>query len=142
MQGWLLDIGALAVTWVALRTAFGTALGGRPVREWRTVRTVARLMGRARRTRPPAPVPLHRPIEQVGPDVRRLREAFHRRGMRFAKYEGCRQAYDAVLAEAAEILEIDHLLRLLPPGDERDRERDRVEDLLDQAGLSPRRRAA
>lgn len=140
MRGWLQDFGSLVLVWVGVQIVFGAALGGRPLSEWRTVRALVWLATRARRR--DRVVPLHRPIEQVGPDVRRLHEAFHRGEMRFAKYEGCRLAYDAVLAEAADILEIEHLLAVLPPGDDRDRERERIEHLLDQAGLSPRPRAA
>lgn len=138
MQGWFLDLGALVLAWVGLRVVCGTALGGRPMSEWRTVRAAVWLGRRVHRPTDPVVVPLHRPIEQVGVDVRRLNAAFHRGGMRFAKYEGCRLAYDDALAEAAEILEIDHLLAVLPPGTERDHERHRVERLLDDAGLSPR----
>jgi hypothetical protein len=142
MQGWLLDLGALVLAWIGVRVVFGAALGGRPVRRWRTVRALTWVVSRVRRAPAPVAVPLHRPIEKVGPDVRRLHEAFHRDGMRFAKYEGCRLAYDAVLAEAADILEIDHLLAVLSPGAERDLERERVEHLLDRAGMSLRPRAA
>ncbi len=142
MRGWLLDVGALVVVWIALRVVFGAALGGRPLGQWRTVRVLLRLRARVSRTPDHGVVPLHRPIEQVGPDLRRLHRAFHRGEMRFAKYEGCRLAYDAILGEAAGILEITHLLDLLPPGIERDRERERIEHLLEQAGLSPRPHAA
>ena len=82
-------------------------------------------------------LPLRRPIEQVGSDLYRLHVAFHRGGMRFAKYEGCRQAYDAVLAEAADMAGLDHLLGVLAPGSELDRERERVELLLRHHGLLP-----
>ena len=140
MRGWLQDFGSLVLVWVGVQIVFGAALGGRPLSEWRTVRALVWLAARVRHR--DRVVPLHRPIEQVGPDVRRLHEAFHRGEMRFAKYEGCRLAYDAVLAEAADILEIEHLLAVLPPGDDRDRERERIEHLLDRAGLSPRPRAA
>jgi hypothetical protein len=82
-------------------------------------------------------IPLHRPVEQVGADLRRLHAAFHRGGMRFAKYEGCRLAYDRVLGEAAEMAGCPHLLAVLAPGAELDRERERVEWLLVQHGLLP-----
>lgn len=141
MRGWLQDFGALVLVWIGVQIVFSAALGGRPVSTWRTTRALVWLVGRVRRAPGTVVVPSHRPIEQVGPDVRRLHEAFHRGGMRFAKYEGCRLAYDGVLAEAADILEIDHLLAVLPPGDERDHERARIERLLEEAGLSPRPRA-
>ncbi len=137
MRDWLLDGGALVVVWILVRTMFGSALGGRPLHEWRTVRALTSLHELVRRPSERGRAPLHRPIEQVGPDVRRLHCAFNRGGMRFAKYEGCRLAYDGVLAEAAEILEIIHLLDVLPPGAERDHERERIECLLERAGLSP-----
>ena len=82
----------------------------------------------------PAPVLPRRPIEQVGADVRRLREAFGHEGMRFAKWEGTRRAYDGVLTEAADSLELPHDLAVLPPGVDRDFERVRVERLLEDAG--------
>jgi hypothetical protein len=59
--------------------------------------------------------------------------------MRFAQYEGRRQAFDRVLAEAAVALEIEHLLTVLPPGAELDQERARVEARLVDAGLLPTR---
>ena len=59
-----------------------------------------------------------------------------------SKYEGCRLAYDRVLAEAADMVEAAHLLDVLPPGTERDHERERVEMLLEHAGLLPRPWAA
>ena len=142
MRDLLHDVGALVLVWIGVQILFGAALGGRPLDEWPSVRALVWVLTRLGRARGPVVVPLHRPIEQVGHDVRRLHAAFHREGMRFAKYEGCRLAYDGVLGEAAEILEIDHLLAVLPPGSHRDHERARIERLLDQAGLSPRPRAA
>jgi hypothetical protein len=44
-------------------------------------------------------------------------------------------AYDHVLAEACTALDVEHLLGVLEPGDERDLERRRVQDLLWVAGL-------
>jgi hypothetical protein len=76
-------------------------------------------------------------VERVGADLRRLHATFHRGGMRFAKYEGCRLAYDRVLGEAADMTGCPHLLGVLPPGDELDHERQRVEWLLVQHGLLP-----
>ena len=40
-----------------------------------------------------------------------------------------------MLAEGCEALALQHLLGVLPPGDELDTERERVEDLLEYAGL-------
>jgi hypothetical protein len=81
--------------------------------------------------------PVGRPLEVVAQDVRRLAARFHHPppGMSFAKLEGARRAYDQVLAEACAALEVEHLLGVLPPGDELDLERVRVEGLLWAAGL-------
>ena len=95
-----------------------------------------RLTGARRRHRPEPPVDV-RPIEEVARDVRRIAERYHQDGMRFAQYEGRRQAYDRVLAEAADMLDLTHLLGVLPPGPELDRERGRVERLLRDAGVLP-----
>ena len=134
MRGWLATVGVLlalyALVWVvgaALRDDLG---------EWRSYRFLARAVRRARRT-PAEVVPLHRPIERIAADLRRLHAAFHRGGMRFAKYEGCRQAYDRVLGEAADMAGFAHLMDLLPPGHELDVERERVERLLGEHGLLP-----
>lgn len=137
MTGWLPTIGLLLVAYTLLAVAVA-ALRDDP-REWRSWRFVARLVRRARRGRSSDAdvLPMRRPIEQVGADLRRLHAAFHRGGMRFAKYEGCRQAYDGVLAEAADMAGVTHLIGLLPPGHELDRERERVELLLGHHGLLP-----
>ena len=101
---------------------------------WRAPGPVRRLLERRR-----APTPAHpvRPIEQVASDVRRISQRYHQPGMRFAQYEGRRRAYDGVLAEAADMLAIAHLLGVLSPGLELDRERVRVERLLAEAGVLP-----
>ena len=139
MDGWLRDFGGLVLVWVCVQVVMGTVLGGPSPRQRRRWRTLVRLVSH---TPEATVVPLHRPIEQLAVDVRRLHDAFHHNGMRFAKYEGCRLAYDGVLAEAAETLELDHLLAVLPPGDERDHERERIERLLGDAGLLRRPHAA
>ena len=137
MGGWLVTLGALLVfhafVWMVVAGPMND------LRESRTWGAVARLARRvARRRAPDADVlPLRRPVEQVCADLHRIHAAFHAGGMRFAKYEGCRQAYDRVLAEAADMMGTSHLLSLLPPGDELDRERARVEMLLRDHGLLP-----
>jgi hypothetical protein len=137
MTGWLATFGAMSLVALLARVVVAALVG--EIDEWRGYRAAARIVRRVRaRGRPDADVvPMHRPIEQVGADLRRLHAAFHRGGMRFAKYEGCRQAYDRVLAEAADMMGTSHLLSLLPPGDELDRERARVERLLRDHGLLP-----
>jgi hypothetical protein len=87
--------------------------------------------------RPARLQPVGRPLEAVAQDARRLaRRLYHPPpGMSFAKLEGARRAYEHVLAEACAALEVEHLLGVLPPGDELDVERVRVEGLLWLAGL-------
>jgi hypothetical protein len=81
--------------------------------------------------------PVGRPLEIVAADARRLAARFHNPppGTSFAKLEGARRAYEHVLAEACAALGVEHLLGVLPPGDELDVERVRVEGLLWLAGL-------
>jgi hypothetical protein len=136
MKGWLATVAVLLAVYALLPLV--AALRG-DLREWRSFRAAARVVRRLRR-RPAGDadvVPLRRPLEQVSADLRRIHAAFHGGGMRFAKYEGCHQAYDRVLAEAADMMGTSHLLSLLPPGDELDRERARVEMLLRDHGLLP-----
>jgi hypothetical protein len=89
------------------------------------------------RLRPPAPPVVGRPIQEIARDATRLGHSFRYvpRGLSFARFEGCRRAYDLVLSEACRALEIDHLLGVLPPGPELDSERERVEAKLWLAGL-------
>lgn len=81
--------------------------------------------------------PQTRPIEEVVVLAHRLGLRFHypAAGVRFAKLEGVRQAYDGVLAEACACLGLTHLLAVLPPGPELDAERSRVEWALECAGF-------
>ncbi len=100
----------------------------------RRVAGLGETVGRLRRTDPPV---LGRPIEDIARDANRLGQSFRYvpRGLSFARFEGCRQAYDMVLSEACHALDVDHLLSVLPPGPELDAERDRVESKLWLAGL-------
>lgn len=95
-----------------------------------------RLRERLRPARP-LPVPPRRPIEVIAREARLLGLRVHQppRGVSFAKYQGWVSAYDRLLCEGCAALEVDHLLGVLEPGAERDRERDRVESLLWLAGL-------
>ena len=92
-----------------------------------------------RRTRRPRPAERTdtRPIEAIAEDARRLGRRFREppRGVSFVKFEGTRRAYDKVLAEGCLALGIEHLLGVLPPGDELDTERRRVELRLYSAGF-------
>ena len=127
----VLVFGTAAAAWtVALR---GTE------RVWfpRTLHRLDRLLLRWG-LRSPAPEPEGRPLETVAADVRRLARRYRcpQEGARFAKIEGYRRAYDNVLLEACSALGITTLVGVLPPGGELDRERLRVEQALDDAGLS------
>ncbi len=142
MWSWLPDVGALLLILFGTQLVLGAMLGSLWEWEARLGRALVRQVGRGRRVPDAAAPPLRRPIEKIGDDVRRLHDAFHREGMRFAKYEGCRRAYDGVLAEAAETLELDHLVGVLPAGAELDQERKRLERLLGEAGMLARPFAA
>ncbi len=141
MRSWLQDYGPLLLAWAGVQVVLAGAIG-----YWagwhRWQRRLGTFVVRLVSPRPAPLVPLHRPVEQVAADVRRLRVAFGRDGLRFAKYEGTRLAYDDALAEAADILELTHFLAALPPGVDRDLERVRVERLLEDAGLLARSHAA
>lgn len=56
-------------------------------------------------------------------------------GVRFAKFDGMRQGYDAVLGELSDELGIIHLLAVIPPGPALDAERTRVEHAIERAGV-------
>lgn len=77
------------------------------------------------------------PVEQIAAEARRLAPVVHHppRGMSFAKFEGRRHHYDRLLAAACDALEVEHLLDVLEPGVELDRERDRVQTRLWLLGL-------
>ena len=83
------------------------------------------------------PQPLGRPLELIACDARRLGHRFRHppRGTSFAKLEASRRAYEHVLGEACTAMGVEHLLAVLPPGDELDAERARVEGLLWLAGM-------
>lgn len=98
--------------------------------EWRSWRWIVE-----RLRRPGPPPPQHRPLERICVDARRISIRYHQDGMRFAQYEGRRQAYDRILCEAAGAVGVDHLLEVLPPGVDLDRERTRVERVLVTLGI-------
>ena len=139
MWSLLLDVGGLVLLGACLQVVWSVVFGTWWAWQVRLGRSVARLV---RPGQTAEVVPLCRPIEQVAADVRRLRAAFDRPGLTFAKWEGTRQAYDAALAEAADILGAEHRLLQLRPGTLRDFERQRVERLLERSGLRLRDRAA
>lgn len=127
----VLVFGTAAAAWIVVLR--GTE------RVWfpRTLRRVDRLLLRWG-LRTPLPEPECRPLEAIAADVRRLAVRYRcpPEGARFAKVEGCRRAYDNVLLEACSALGLTTLVGVLAPGAELDRERVRVEQALDDAGLS------
>jgi hypothetical protein len=90
------------------------------------------------RRRAPEPVrPSHRPLEVVAADLRRLSRQLAQvpAGAPMARRRGLQAAYDDVLVEAAELLEVPHTLGDTPPGLAREAERLRLQAALTAAGL-------
>jgi hypothetical protein len=76
------------------------------------------------------------PIEQVAANLRRLRAVVAADANRSAAHQmGNRLAYDRVLAQACEMLNVEHDLGLESSGLERDIERFRLEAELERAGV-------
>src|SRR5262245_35779638 len=91
-----------------------------------------------RRNRPQQPLePEGRPIEAIAADVRRLCARYHGLDPRssYVKVEATRWAYDRVLGECCATLGRTHLLDVLSAGTELNAERERVEELLSDAGV-------
>jgi hypothetical protein len=86
---------------------------------------------------PPPPGP---PIEEVAADIRRIGGQIRQAspGMPVARMRGWVAAYDDVLVVACEALALEHRLRSTPEGAGRDLERERVERLIERAGLRVR----
>jgi hypothetical protein len=105
---------------------------GRPERAPRRPRYVLR----GNRVRPNVD-PTHRPIQVVAADLRRLSRqlALVPAGAPLVRWRALWFAYDAVLMEAAEVLEVAHDLPGTPVGIARDIERLRVLAALEGAGL-------
>lgn len=118
----------VAAVWVGLLTP--------PAAVRRAARPISQSL-RHRRTATNA-ASVTRPLEQVAAHARRLHQRFHQapvEGSSYAKLEAIRRAYDQVLAEGCDHLGIEHLLAVLPPGEELDVERSRVEARLEACGL-------
>jgi len=76
------------------------------------------------------------PLEQVVADLRRLRLVVGQDAARSAAHQmGNRLAYDRLLAQACQMLEIEHELHHESVGMERDIERVRVEAELERVGV-------
>ncbi len=98
-------------------------------------RARARKVVRVRR--PSGPVTRRRPVEDVAADLRRLsRElAAVPAGAPYVRWQALQTAFDRVLTEAAELLEVSHEMADLPMGTARDIERLRVVCTLEAFGL-------
>lgn len=125
------------VTWAVLNLPGGSRVP-RPVVVERARQWSARLLpGRRDRGLAAVPVPTARPLEDIVQDARRLSARVHEppRGTSFAKHLAACSVYDRVLGEACAALGVEHLLGVLPPGEELDAERTRIETALWLAGL-------
>jgi hypothetical protein len=85
--------------------------------------------------------PEGRPIEVIAANLRRLCARYYGLDPRtpFVKVEAVRGAYDKVLGECCTAMGRTHLLDVLRAGHELDAERERVEELLTDAGVPLRR---
>jgi hypothetical protein len=120
------------VTWLVFHLPGGFRASTPPGSRW-----LGRGRVRAARSVPPVPVRPARPIEDIVSDARRYASRVHEppRGTSYAKHVAFCSVYDRVLGEACAALDIEHLLGVLPPGEERDAERTRIETALWLAGL-------
>lgn len=112
--------------------------------DWSTYRARALRAGRAvHLVEPVPPVPPGPPIERIAADARRIRSQIRRapRGIPIAKLRGWLEAYDDVLISACRSLELEQRLDVLPEGGVHDLERERVERMLEEAGLLSRQSA-
>lgn len=106
--------------------------------DWDTYRGRALRAGRALHLAAPAPVrPSGPPIERIAADARRIRAQLQHPppDVPVARMRGWREAYDDVLVAACQALALEQRLGVLPEGTERDLERERVERMLEGAGL-------
>jgi hypothetical protein len=93
---------------------------------------------RRRRPPPPPPAPPRRPLQVVAADLRRLSRQLELvpAGASLVRWRALWAAYDDVLLEAADALEIPHELPAMPSGIARDLERLRLLAALEGAGLA------
>jgi len=126
MAGSILQIAALTAAVAAVLGGTGPLL-----------RAINRLLDRPRRGQLDS---MRRPIQVVAADVRRLARQLSLvpAGAPMARRRALAAAYDDVLIEAAELLEIPHELRTTPDGPARDVERFRLLAGLEGAGLAVR----
>jgi hypothetical protein len=125
----LVAVMAAALAELALLDRFTSGSAGRRARAPR------RAPGRRRARREVQPT--RRPVQQVAADLRRLSRqlALVPAGAPLVRWRALWAAYDEVLTEAAELLEVPHTLPETPVGTARDIERIRVLAALEGAGL-------
>jgi hypothetical protein len=101
------------------------------------LRLLVRRSRRSRRFAMARNVPARRPLEQVAADLRRLDRQFALvpSGATLVRWRALWAAYDRVLMEAAEQLEVAHTLQDMPVGVARDIERLRVVSAVEARGL-------
>lgn len=92
---------------------------------------------RRRRPLPPLPPSPRRPLQVVAADLRRLSRqlALVPAGASLVRWQALWAAYDEVLVEAADALEIPHDLPAMPTGLPREFERVRLLTALEDAGM-------
>ena len=128
----VLAFGVLPVLVVALRLMDSRVAGG--LRVWGPPTA-----GRRRRPgRAPSPAPGRRPLQVVAADLRRLSRqlATVPAGAPLLRWQALWTAFDDVLEEAAEQLQVPHELATTPAGLARDLERLRLLAALEAAGLA------
>lgn len=88
--------------------------------------------------RQPPPGPQCRPIELLAADLRRVHRDLQRPGIPMARRRGVRQAYDSLLVQACEAVDLPQELDSLADGVDKEAERLRIEDGLRSAGMAIR----
>lgn len=96
-----------------------------------------RIARAARSSRTAREHPSPTPLERIGADAERIRTQIRQApsGIPVARMRGWVEAYDDVLASACQELGVGERLHLLPDGAERDLERERIEHMLETAGV-------
>ncbi len=127
MAGSILQIAAMTAVVAAVFAGIGPLLRG-----------MVRLLDRPRHARQRETS--RRPIQVGAADVRRLARQLSLvpAGAPMARRRALAAAYDDVLVEAADLLDIEHELRTTPDGPARDSERFRLLADLEGAGLAVR----
>jgi hypothetical protein len=109
--------------------------------DWSAYRARLLRIGRGLRVvAPEEPLPSGPPIERIAADARRIRAQIRRApsGIPNARLRGWLEAYDDVLISACRSLDLEQRLDVLPEGGVHDLERERVERMLEDAGLLSR----